>query len=67
MELIEDLRPTLREGIERDIVALDSLIDELLSVSRLQASVAGKDRQSVDLLELSSIEADLMEVMPLSL
>ncbi|NKC10815.1 MAG: HAMP domain-containing protein [Gammaproteobacteria bacterium] len=52
----DELRADLRENLERDIRELDSLIDELLTVSRLQACTPAP-RDTVDIYTLASDEA----------
>ena len=49
-------RPELRERIERDVLELDSLIDELLLASRLQMSGDLNTAEPVDLLALAAEE-----------
>ena len=49
-------RPELRERIERDVLELDSLIDELLLASRLQMSGDLDTAEAVDLLALTAEE-----------
>ena len=49
-------RPELRERIERDVLELDSLIDELLLASRLQMSDDLDTAEPVDLLALAAEE-----------
>ena len=49
-------RPELRERIERDVLELDSLIDELLLASRLQMSDDLDTAEPVDLLALTAEE-----------
>ena len=49
-------RPELRERIERDVVELDNLIDELLLASRLQMAENLDGAQPVDLLALAAEE-----------
>ena len=49
-------RPELRERIERDVVELDNLIDELLLASRLQITEALEVSEPVDLLALTAEE-----------
>ena len=49
-------RPELRERIERDVVELDNLIDELLLASRLQITEALEVSEPVDLLALVAEE-----------
>ena len=49
-------RPELRERIERDVVELDDLIDELLLASRLQITEALEVSEPVDLLALAAEE-----------
>ena len=49
-------RPELRERIERDVVELDNLIDELLLASRLQMNEALEVSEPVDLLALAAEE-----------
>ena len=49
-------RPELRERIERDVVELDNLIDELLLASRLQITEALEVSEPVDLLALAAEE-----------
>ena len=49
-------RPELRERIERDVLELDSLIDELLLASRLQMSGNLNTAEPVDLLALAAEE-----------
>ena len=52
----DDPRPELRERIERDIVQLDELIDELLLASRLQTVHDLESSEPVDLLALTAEE-----------
>ena len=54
--LATDPRPELRARIERDIVELDRLIDELLLASRLQAVPDLEAAEPVDLLALAAEE-----------
>ena len=49
-------RPELRERIERDIIELDNLIDELLLASRLQTVHDLEAAEPVDLLALTAEE-----------
>ena len=49
-------RPELRERIERDVVELDKLIDELLLASRLQMAQDLSSAEPVDLLALAAEE-----------
>ena len=49
-------RPELRERIERDVLELDSLIDELLLASRLQMSGDLDTAEPIDLLALAAEE-----------
>ena len=49
-------RPELRERIERDVIELDNLIDELLLASRLQITQALEVSEPVDLLALAAEE-----------
>ena len=49
-------RPELRERIERDVVELDNLIDELLLASRLQITEDLEVSEPVDLLALAAEE-----------
>ena len=54
--LATDPRPELRERIERDVVELDNLIDELLLASRLQMAEDLDVTEPVDLLALAAEE-----------
>ena len=54
--LASDPRPELRERIERDVVELDNLIDELLLASRLQMAEDLDVAQPIDLLALTAEE-----------
>ena len=54
--LATDPRPELRERIERDVVELDNLIDELLLASRLQVAEDLDAAVPVDLLALAAEE-----------
>ena len=54
--LATDPRPELRERIERDVVELDDLIDELLLASRLQVAEDLDAAEPVDLLALVAEE-----------
>ena len=49
-------RPELRERIERDVVELDNLIDELLLASRMQTTQVLEAAEPVDLLALTAEE-----------
>jgi signal transduction histidine kinase len=51
-----DARPELRAGLARDIAELDSLIDEILLASRLEAAKEPDPRETVDLLALLAEE-----------
>ena len=51
-----DPRPEMRESIERDVVELDNLIDELLLASRLQTTQVLESAGPVDLLALTAEE-----------
>ena len=51
-----DPRPEMRESIERDVVELDNLIDELLLASRLQTTQVLEEAGPVDLLALAAEE-----------
>ena len=51
-----DPRPEMRESIERDVVELDNLIDELLLASRLQTVQVLEAAGPVDLLALTAEE-----------
>ena len=51
-----DPRPEMRESIERDVVELDNLIDELLLASRLQTTQVLEATGPVDLLALTAEE-----------
>ena len=50
-----------RADLERDIAELDSLIEQILLSSRLDAVNAGADREDVDLLALAAEEASRYE------
>jgi len=54
---VDDARPALRAGIERDIGELDDLIGELLLASRLDAEPTLERVETVDLLALVAEEA----------
>ena len=53
-------RPELRERIERDVVELDKLIDELLLASRLQMTEDLDAADPIDLLALTAEEGALV-------
>ena len=53
-------RPELRERIERDVVELDKLIDELLLASRLQMTEEFDAAEPIDLLALTAEEGALV-------
>jgi signal transduction histidine kinase len=51
-----DAKPELKRELERDIAELDTLVDEILVASRLDAVAALEVREDVDLLALAAEE-----------
>ena len=56
-ELVAAERPELRDGVQRDVEELDSLIDELLTASRMEAAPALVESRRLDLLPLAAEES----------
>lgn len=56
-ELVAAERPELRDGVQRDVEELDSLIDELLTASRMEAAPTLVESQPLDLLPLAAEES----------
>jgi signal transduction histidine kinase len=56
LDLIKDIEPQRRRGIEDDIAELDHLIEEILLASRLDAVTAREHEERVDMLALVAEE-----------
>lgn len=65
LDLIKDIEPQRRRGLEADIAELDGLIEDILLASRLDTLTGLEQRESVDFLALTAEECARHDVADL--